>query len=83
MIFPENYYQLEEVFKIDGSGQQCMVVAPPVRKADNMWSVIVRLVDNDYREVLDVTACQPGCRLLHPKVSDNFDKKNFNCWKPQ
>ena len=37
-----------------------MVVAPPVRKADNMWSVIVRLVDNDYREVLDVTACQPG-----------------------
>lgn len=57
MIFPENYYQLEEVFKIDGSGQQCMVVAPPVRKADNMWSVIVRLVDNDYREVLDVTAC--------------------------
>lgn len=28
MIFPENYYQLEEIFKIDGSGQQCMVVAP-------------------------------------------------------
>ena len=28
MIFPENYYQLEEVFKIDGSGQQCIVVAP-------------------------------------------------------
>ena len=37
-----------------------MVVAPPVRKADNMWSVMVRLIDNDYREVLDVTACQPG-----------------------
>lgn len=32
----------------------------PVRKADNMWSVTVRLIDNDYREVLDVTACQPG-----------------------
>lgn len=75
MVFPENYYQLEEVFKIDGSGQQCMVVAPPVRKADNMWSVMVRLIDNDYREVLDVTACQPGMTThwlgnAKPEMSD-------------
>ena len=75
MVFPENYYQLEEVFKIDGSGQQCMVVAPPVRKADNMWSVMVRLIDNDYREILDVTACQPGMTTnwlgnAKPEMSD-------------
>lgn len=47
----------------------------PVRKADNMWSVMVRLIDNDYREVLDVSACQKGM-LTHwlgmakPEMSD-------------
>lgn len=61
MIFPENYYQLHETFKIEDSGQQCIVVAPPVRKADNRWSVIVRLIDDDYSSVLDVDACQIGC----------------------
>lgn len=47
----------------------------PVRKADNMWSVTVRLIDNDYREVLDVTACQPGMTThwlgnAKPEMSD-------------
>ncbi len=60
MVFPENYYQLHEIFKIEESGQQCFVVAPPTRKADNMWSVLVRLVDDDYSSVLDVSACQIG-----------------------
>ena len=37
-----------------------MVVARPVRKGDNYWEVTVRLVDNNYDTVLDITACQPG-----------------------
>ena len=60
MTFDENYFQLEEIFKIDNSGQQCIVTTTPVRKADNMWSVCVRLIDNDYRSVLDTSACQVG-----------------------
>lgn len=60
MVFPENYYQLHEIFKIEESGQQCFVVSPPVRKADNRWSVMVRLVDDDYSSVLDVDACHIG-----------------------
>ena len=60
MTFDENYFQLEEIFKIDNSGQQCIVTTAPVRKADNMWSVCVRLIDNDYRSVLDTSACQVG-----------------------
>lgn len=60
MVFPENYYQLHEIFKIEESGQQCFVVAPPIRKADNRWSVMVRLVDDDYSSVLDVDACHIG-----------------------
>jgi hypothetical protein len=75
MRFTENYYQLEEIFKIDGSGQQCFVTTPPVREADNCWAVTVRLIDNDYSEVLDDRYCQPG-DLTHwignakPEMSD-------------
>ncbi len=35
-------------------------VKMPVRKADNRWSVMVRLVDDDYSSVLDVDACHIG-----------------------
>lgn len=61
MIFSENWYQLHEIFKIEESGQQCFVVSRPVRKADNAWSVMVRLLDDDYSSVLDTDACQVGC----------------------
>lgn len=60
MIFPENYYQLHEIFKIDKTGQQCIVVAPSVRRADNCWVVTVRLLDDDYSSVLDKEGCQVG-----------------------
>lgn len=60
MAFTERYFEKYDIFKIDNSGQQCFVVARPVRKADNYWEVTVRLIDNDYSSVLDVSACQPG-----------------------
>ena len=37
-----------------------MVVARPVRKGDNYWECVVRLVDNNYNTILDASACQPG-----------------------
>ena len=37
-----------------------MVVARPVRKGDSYWEVTVRLIDNNYDTVLDLSACQPG-----------------------
>ena len=37
-----------------------MVVARPVRKSDNYWECTVKLVDNNYDTILDVSACQPG-----------------------
>ena len=60
MVFPENYYQLHEIFKIESTGQQCFVVSRPVRKADNYWSVMVRLLDDDYSSVLDASGCHVG-----------------------
>jgi hypothetical protein len=60
MVFPENYYQLHEIFKIESTGQQCFVVSRPVRKADNYWSVMVRLIDDDYPSELDLDGCHVG-----------------------
>ena len=60
MIFPENYYQLHEIFKIEKTGQQCFVVSRPVRKSDHEWSVMVRLLDDDYSSILDKDGCQIG-----------------------
>ena len=46
-----------------------------------MWSVTVRLIDNDYREVLDVTACQPGMTThwLGNAKPEMSDCGNFLC----
>jgi hypothetical protein len=60
MVFTENWYQLHEIFKIEKTGQQCFVTSRPVRKADNMWSVMVRLLDDDYSAVLDTDGCNIG-----------------------
>lgn len=34
MYFPERYYEKYDIFKIDATRQQCMVVERPIRKAD-------------------------------------------------
>lgn len=57
MAFKENYYQKNDIFRIDGSEQQCFVVSRPVRKNDHYWEVNVRLIDNDYSSVLDTRYC--------------------------
>ena len=54
MAFKERYYEKYDIFQIDATGQQCFVVARPVRVSDNYWKVIVRLVDNDYSSVLEI-----------------------------
>jgi hypothetical protein len=42
-----------KIFKIEKTGQECFVTSRPVRKADNCWSVMARLIDDDYSSVLD------------------------------
>lgn len=60
MYFKERYYEKYDIFKIDKTRQQCFVVERPVRKADDMWEYVVRLIDNDYSSLLDVSGCQIG-----------------------
>lgn len=58
--FKERYYEKYDIFRIEESRQQIIVTQRPVRRADNLWEVIGRIVDNDYSSILDVEACQPG-----------------------
>lgn len=60
MAFKERYYEKYDIFKIDKTMQQCIVVSRPVRKRDDYWEVTVRLIDNDYGSMLDVSGCQIG-----------------------
>lgn len=60
MAFKERYYEKYDIFKIDKTMQQCIVVSRPVRKRDDYWEVTVRLIDNDYGSVLDLSGCNIG-----------------------
>lgn len=67
--FKERYYEKYDIFKIEASEQQVIVLYEPVRKADDYWEVTGRLIDNDYRSVLDTTACMPGMTTRFQSVA--------------
>lgn len=69
MAFKENYYQKYDIFMIDGSRQQCIVLSHPIRKRDDYWQVQVRLLDNDYSSILDDDACEVGMTTTWKSVS--------------
>ena len=67
--FTERYYEKYDIFKIDGSMQQCIVVSRPVRLSDNNWQVYARLIDNNYASVLDLNACKAGMTTRFQSVA--------------
>jgi hypothetical protein len=48
--FPERYYEMYDVFTIEETRQQCMVMSVPIRRSDACTECICRLIDNDYKE---------------------------------
>lgn len=54
--FPEHYYEMYDVFIIEETRQQCMVMLSPVRRSDACWEYVCRIIDNDYSERLDTAA---------------------------
>lgn len=58
--FPENYYQKNDVFIIENSRQQLIVLSRPVRRSDADFELICKIQDSDYSATLDLSACQPG-----------------------
>lgn len=54
--FPERYYEMYDVFVIEETRQQCMVMMTPIRRSDSIVEYVCRVIDNDYNEYLDVDA---------------------------
>ena len=69
MVFTENYFQKYDIFKIEKTRQQCIVLYRPIRISDAAWKVTVRLIDNDYRSVLDTSGCQIGDTCVFQSVA--------------
>ena len=67
--FRENYFQMYDIFRIDESKQQVQVHSVPVRKRDMCWEVRGRLLDNNYDNILDEEACQPGKTAIFQSVA--------------
>lgn len=51
--FPEHYYEMLDVFVIEETRQQCMVMLAPIRRSDACWEYVCRVIDNDYSERID------------------------------
>ncbi len=51
-FFGENYYQKNDVFVVERSRQQFIVMNRPQRLRDNCWLVIAKIQENDYDSVL-------------------------------
>ena len=56
----ERYYEKYDIFKIDKTRQQLIVVATPERKADDFWEYTCKIIDNDFSSLLDLSGCQIG-----------------------
>lgn len=75
MYFKERYYELYDTFKINDSKQSCIVLDSPIQKSPGTWEYTVQLLDADYSEILDITACQTGCLTrwisnIQPEISE-------------
>lgn len=83
VAFDEKYYSKNDTIKVNGSRQLLIVMANPIRKADNYWEYILRLVDNTMDSTLDTSACKKGMTTrwvgnLQPEFSEEGKVKLFS-----
>lgn len=67
--FRERYFEKYDIFQIDETRQQCIVVERPRRKRDDYWEVTARLIDNNFDTILDESGCQPGMTATFKSVA--------------
>lgn len=79
MTFGENYYQPQEIFKVEETGEQFFVTSRPVRKSDKDWEVTVRLIDDDYSSSINENAYVGLTTRFIGKQLPSL--KQINCWK--
>ena len=58
--FPQRYYEKYDIFKIEDTRQQFIVVSHPIKKANNLWVVQARIVSEDYNTMIDMAGAYQG-----------------------
>ena len=87
MDFRERYYEKYDTFKIEGSRQQMIVLAEPVRNISGGYTYHAQLIDADYSSSLDTAYCQVGMTTLfmsnyHPEYhEEGYTKYQSNIEK--
>ena len=79
--FPYRYYEKYDIFKVEDTRQQFIVVSHPVNKGSNMWMVSARLVTEDYNTLLDLSGTHAGSLTVFqsnavPELSEEGYVKN-------
>lgn len=79
--FPYRYYEKYDIFKVEDTRQQFIVVSHPVKKGSNLWTVSARLVTEDYNTLLDLSGTHAGSLTVFqsnavPEMSEEGYVKN-------
>lgn len=52
-VFPENYYQKNDVMVVEETRQQVIFLTTPIRRSDANWEIVGKLQDSDYSAAWD------------------------------
>ena len=79
--FPYRYYEKYDIFKVEDTRQQFIVISHPVKKGSNLWMVSARLVSEDYNTLLDLSGTHAGSLTVFqsnavPELSEEGYVKN-------
>ena len=79
--FPYRYYEKYDIFKVEDTRQQFIVISHPVKKGSNLWMVSACLVAEDYDTLLDLSGTHAGSLTVFqsnavPELSEEGYVKN-------
>lgn len=59
-FFPYRYYEKYDIFKVEKTRQQFIVVSHPIKRGTNLYELQARIVSDDYSTVIDLSGAMPG-----------------------
>lgn len=87
MYFPERYYEKYDTLQVIDSKQQIAILYEPIRKADDMWEYVGKLIDETLEDSLDLDSCKEGMETrfltnIQPELSEiGYTKYQSNIQK--
>lgn len=63
-VFPENYYQKNDVMVVEETRQQVIFLTVPIRRSDANWEIVGKLQDSDYSATWDPAGDASETRFL-------------------